>query len=104
MGQNQLNRANECFLSRPSMRSSRSNNVDEVSPMEFRKLCNLLETIFAQIVSCEVYELFEERCCGCKLNRFSQSECLMLSYEERSQMYDLEAIKRVSKKKRHGME
>jgi hypothetical protein len=74
------------------MRSSRSNNVDEVSPMEFRKLCNLLETIFAQTVSCEVYELFEERCCGCKLNRFSQSECLMLSYEERSQMYDLEAI------------
>ena len=97
MGPNQLNRANECFLSRPSMRSSRSNNVDEVSPMEFRKLCNLLETIFAQTVS------FEERCCGCKLNRFSQSECLMLSYEERSQMYDLEAIERVSKK-RHGME
>ena len=89
MGPNQLNRANECFLSRPSMRSSRSNKV---SPMEFRKLCNLLETIFAQTVSCEVYELFEERCCGCKLNRFSQSECLMLSYEERSQMYDLEAI------------
>ena len=80
------------------MRSSRSNNVDEVSPMEFRKLCNLLETIFAQTVCCEVYELFEERCCGCKLNRFSQSECLMLSYEERSQMYDLEAIERVSKK------
>ena len=75
-----------------------SNNVDEVSPMEFRKLCNLLETIFAQTVSCEVYELFEERCCGCKLNRSSQSECLMLSYEERSQMYDLEAIERVSKK------
>ena len=51
------------------MHSSMSNNVDEVSPMEFRKLCNLLETIFAQTVSCEVYELFEERCCGCKLNR-----------------------------------
>ena len=98
MGSNQLNRANECFLSRPSMRSSMSNNVEEVSPMEFRKLCNLLETIFAQTVSCEVYELFEERCCCCKLNRFSQSECLMLSYEERSQMYDLEAIERVSKK------
>jgi hypothetical protein len=32
------------------MRSSRSNNVDEVSPMEFRKLCNLLETIFARTV------------------------------------------------------
>ena len=80
------------------MRFSRSNNVDDVSPVEFRKLCDLLETIFAQTVSCEVYELFEERCCGCKLNRFSQSECLMLSYEERSQMYDLEAIERVSKK------
>jgi hypothetical protein len=75
------------------MRSSRSNNVDEVSPVEFRKLCDLLETIFAQIVSCEAYELFEERCsCGWKLNPFSKSECLMLSYEERSQMYDLEAI------------
>ena len=98
MGSNQLNRANECFLSRPSMLYSMSNNVDEVSPMEFRKLCNLLETIFAQTVSCEVYELFEERCCGYKLNRSSQSECLMLSYEERSQMYDLEAIERVSKK------
>ena len=81
------------------MRSSRSNNVDEVFPVEFRKLCDWLETIFAQIVSCKVYELFEERCsCGCKLNRFSQSECLMLSYEKRSQMYDLEAIERVSKK------
>ena len=81
------------------MRSSRSNNVDEISSVEFRKLCDLLETIFAQTVSREVYELFEERCsCGCKLNRFSQSECLMLSYEERSQMYDLEAIERVSKK------
>ena len=80
------------------MHSSMSNNVNEVSPMEFRKLCNLLETIFAQTVSCEVYELFEERCCGYKLNRSSQSECLMLSYEERSQMYDLEAIERVSKK------
>ena len=78
--------------------SSRSNNVDGVSPVEFRKLCDLLETIFAQTVSCEVYELFKERCCGCKLNRFRQSECLMLSYEERSQMYDLEAIERVNKK------
>ena len=81
------------------MRSSSSNNVDKISPVEFRKLCDLLETIFAQTVSREVYELFEESCsCGCKLNRFSQSECLILSYEERSQMYDLEAIERVSKK------
>ena len=79
------------------MRFSRSNNVGEVSPVQFRKLCDLLETIFAQTVSCEVYELFEERCCGCKLNPFSHSECLMLSHEERSQMYDLEAIERVSK-------
>jgi hypothetical protein len=55
------------------MRSSRSNNVGRVSPVEFRKLCSLLETIFAQTVSCEVYELFKERCFGCKLNRFSQS-------------------------------
>ena len=44
------------------MRSSRSNNVDEISPVEFRKLCDLLETIFAQTVSREVYKLFEERC------------------------------------------
>jgi hypothetical protein len=93
------------LFSQQNMRSSRSNNVDEVSPVEFRELymCDLLETIFAQTVFCEIYELFEERCCGCKLNRFSQSECLILSYEERSQMYDLEAIERVSKK-RHGME
>ena len=75
------------------MRSSRSNNVGKVSPVEFRKLCSLLEKIFAQNVSCEVYVLFKERCCGCQLNRFSQSECLMLSYEERLQVYDFETYR-----------
>jgi hypothetical protein len=29
---------------------------------------------------------------------YGQSECLMVSYEERLQMYDLEAIKRVNNK------
>jgi hypothetical protein len=50
-----MNRGNERLFqnafSQQNTCSSRSNNVDGVSPVEFRKLCDLLETIFAQTVS-----------------------------------------------------
>ena len=80
---------------------SNSVYVDEVSQSECQKLCRLLEAIFAQAVGREVYNLCKERCCGCEYDHPSQRrhECLMLTHEEKWEMYGFEAIERVNSKR-----
>ena len=75
--------------------------VDEVSSANYKKLCNLLETILAWSVSDEVHKLSRERCCGCEVDHPSQRrhDCLMLTMEEKWLTYGLEAIERVNSKR-----
>ena len=70
--------------------------VDEVSQSECQKLCRLHEAIFAQAVGREVYNLGKERYDHPSQRRH---ECLMLTHEEKWEMFGSEAIERVNSKR-----
>ena len=74
--------------------------TDEVSSVDYQKLCKLLEAIIAWAVSGEIEKLSKERCCGCEYDHPSQRQhdCLMLTVEEKSTTYGLEAMDRVNSK------
>ena len=74
--------------------------TDEVSSVDYQKLCKLLETIIAWAVSDEIEKLSKERCCGCEYDHPSQRQhdCLMLTVEEKWATYGLEAMERVNSK------
>ena len=72
--------------------------TDEVSSVDYQKLCKLLEAIIAWAVSGEIEKLSKERCCGCEYDHPSQRQhdCLMLTVEEKWTTYGLEAMERVN--------
>ena len=57
------------------------------------KCLKLLEVIYARNVACEVQEIRNERCCGCKVY---EQDCLMMDEHETWQMHGLNAIEQVN--------
>ena len=43
-------------------------HVDEISAVECRKLFSLIEVIYTHAVFTEIEGLYEENCCGCKID------------------------------------
>ena len=74
--------------------------TDEVSSVDYQKLCKLLEAIIAWAVSDEIEKLSKERRCGCEYDHPSERrhDCLMLTLEEKWTTYGLEAMERVNSK------
>ena len=73
--------------------------TDEVSSVDYQKLCKLLEVIIAWAVSDEIEKLSKEKYCGCEYDHPSQHQhdCLMLAVEEKWTTYGFEAMERVNK-------
>ena len=68
--------------------------VDEMVPWEIRKLCELMNVIFTDVVNERVETLKKEKCYGCEVDHPSQRhhDCLMMSEDEAWMIYGAEAV------------
>ena len=75
-------------------------DVDEVSIDDHQKLFPLIEAIYGEALMREVQRFCRERCCGCKIDHPSQRQhdCLMLTDEERWNLYCEEAKANVNER------
>ena len=69
-------------------------DVDKISAVEYLKLFSLIEVIYTRAVFTEIERLCEENCCGYKVDHPSQRQhdCLMLTEEERWELYYKKAV------------
>ena len=69
-------------------------DVDKISAVEYQKLFSLIEVIYTHAVFTEIERLCEENCCGCKIDHPSQRQhdCLMLTAEEKWELYYKKAV------------
>ena len=68
--------------------------MDKISAVEYQKLFSLIEVIYTHAVFTEIERLCEENCCGCKIDHPSQRQhdCLMLTEEEKWELYHKKAV------------
>ena len=68
--------------------------MDKISAVEYQKLFSLIEVIYTHAVFTEIERLCEENCCGCKIDHPSQRQhdCLMLTAEEKWELYYKKAV------------
>ena len=66
----------------------------KISAVEYQKLFSLIEVIYTHAVFTEIERLCEENCCGCKIDHPSQRQhnCLMLTAEEKWELYYQKAV------------
>ena len=91
-------RRNPCFSKQAKWKNSL--DVDEMSIADHQKLFALIETIYTEALMREVQRFCRERCCGCKIDHPSQRQhdCLMLTDEERWNLYCEEAKANVNER------
>ena len=68
--------------------------MDKISAVEYQKLFSLIEVIYKHAVFTEIERLCEENCCGCEVDHPSQiqHDCLMLTEEEKWELYYKNAV------------
>ena len=75
--------------------------MDDVSVARYQKLFPLIEIIYTNALATEIERYCKEYCSGCKIDHPSQyqHDCLMMTEEERWELYCKDAIAFVNEKR-----